>query len=184
MPMRGITPAECARACQQLSLRLDSELSQFEDALLEAHLERCADCRAFAQSITASTMTLRSLPAERPAVAFELPRRRSRADAVVATSLRAASAAAALAVFAVSGLIALQGSNSGVVTAAAPDLREAREVVELHERRLQQLDASVAATRPAVPRGLAAAERARSIRAAAATRRGFAPRRGLTEGRR
>ena len=183
--MRGITPAECARACQQLSLRLDSELSQFEDALLEAHLERCADCRAFAQSITASTMTLRSLPAERPAVALELPRRRSRADAIVATSLRAASAAAALAVVAVSGLIALQGSNSGVgVTAPDLDLREARELVELHERRLQQLDASVAATRPAVPRGLAAAERARSIRAAAATPRGFAPRRGQTEGRR
>ena len=186
MPMRGITPADCARACQQLSLRVDSELSEFESVLLEAHLEGCADCRAFEQSLTAFTTTLRSVPAERPSISFESPRRRSRVDAVVATSLRAASAAAAFAVVAVSGFIALQGSNNGVTVAVAgPDLREAREVVDLHERRLEQLDAAFGGTtRRAVPRGVAAAERARSIRGTTPTRRQLATRTGQAQGRR
>ena len=37
-------PAMCERARAWASLRLDAELSEFEDALLTAHLRRCSAC--------------------------------------------------------------------------------------------------------------------------------------------
>ena len=155
--MRSILPADCARARQQLSLRLDSELSEFEVMLLDAHLSRCEDCRAFEQGVVSFTGALRSVPMELPAIAFEPPRRRARLDVLLASSLRAGSAAAAIAVVAISGLIALNGSTNGVPQAA--DLARARAVLELHERQMFALDGAAAApTR--VPHGLAAAERA------------------------
>ena len=93
MRKRAILPAECAQACQQLSLRADRELSEFEIVLLEAHLAVCADCRAFEKGVAGFTTLLRAVPLEQPIVAFQLPRGRSRANALVASSLRAGSAA-------------------------------------------------------------------------------------------
>ncbi|MBA2361715.1 MAG: zf-HC2 domain-containing protein [Actinobacteria bacterium] len=156
--MRAILPADCSRACQQLSLRMDSELSEFETVLLEAHLGRCADCRAFGQSLSGLTATLRAIQPERPMVSFQPPRRANRLEALLSGSLRAASAAAAFAVVAVTGLIALQGAPSPV---RGVDIREAQAFMELHERRLVALD-GLARTQvlAAVPRGLAAAENA------------------------
>ena len=78
--MRSIMPADCARACQQLSQHMDSELSEFELVLLEAHLRRCDDCRAFGQAITGLTETLRAVPMESPSVSFQPPRIRARLD--------------------------------------------------------------------------------------------------------
>ena len=154
--MRSILPADCARACQQLSLRLDSELSEFELVLLEAHLRRCADCRAFGESITGLTNALRTGPVEQPSVSFQPPRTRTRFDTVLTGALRAGSAAAAIAVVALTGLIAFNGSTS---TVPAANLTQIRGVLDLHERQLQALDGFAQASRPEVPRGLAAAER-------------------------
>jgi predicted anti-sigma-YlaC factor YlaD len=154
MRMRTILPADCARACEHLSLRLDSELSEFESVLLEAHLTRCADCRAFGESITGLTKTLRTVPAEQPTVSFQVQRPRSRMDALLAGSLRVGSAAAAIAVVALSGLVALHGSTSAI---PGGDVSRARAVLNLHERQMQQLDNFGLTQRP-VPRGLAAAE--------------------------
>jgi predicted anti-sigma-YlaC factor YlaD len=153
--MRSILPADCARARQQLSLRVDSELSEFELVLLEAHLTRCDDCRAFEHGVSGFTMALRAVPVETPAISFQPPRRRARLDVVLATSLRAGSAAAAIAVVAISGLIALQGSSTSV---RGIDVQRARPVLDLHERQLQRLDRFGQVQNP-VPRGLAAAER-------------------------
>jgi predicted anti-sigma-YlaC factor YlaD len=154
--MRSIMPADCARACQQLSQHLDSELSEFELVLLEAHLRRCDDCRAFGQAITGLTETLRTVPMERPSVSFQPPRIRARFDTFLTGALRAGSAAAAVAVVALTGLIAFNGSNSAI---PAVDIEQARSVLDLHERQLRQLDAFGHAKSPEVPRGLAAAER-------------------------
>jgi predicted anti-sigma-YlaC factor YlaD len=67
----------CERARFWASLRLDGELSELEGALLDAHLARCAGCRALADGFAASTTTLRSAPLERVApVAVDLPRSR------------------------------------------------------------------------------------------------------------
>ena len=157
MRRRAILPTECTQACQQLSLRVDSELSEFENLLLEAHLAGCADCQAFGQSITDFTTALRTVPAERPTVSFQLPGSHSRM-ALLASSFRAASAAAAVALVALSGLATLhatRGSTSAVPSAARS---EARLVLELHERQLQHLDSLGQTRRLVVPHGLAAAE--------------------------
>src|SRR4030095_13152707 len=154
MRMRPSVPAACARACQQLSLRLDSELSEFEHVLLEAHLSRCPDCRAFGQSIAGMTEGLRALPLEQPSISFSVPRTRTRLGALLAGALRAGSAAAALAVVALSGIVALHGSDNG---GPGVNLNRTRVLLEFHERQLQQLD-STGQTRLVVPRGLAAAE--------------------------
>ena len=155
--MRSILPADCGRARQQLSLRVDSELSEFEAVLLNAHLRRCDDCRAFEQGITDLSVALRAVPAETPSISFQPPRRRARLDSVFATYLRAGSAAAAIAVVAITGLIALNGSPGSVPVAA--DLEQARSVLRLHERQLQALDGAADVATLDVPHGLVAAER-------------------------
>jgi predicted anti-sigma-YlaC factor YlaD len=155
MRMRSILPADCARARQQLSLRVDSEVSEFELVLLDAHVSRCDDCRAFEQGVTGLTDALRAVPMESPTISFEPPRRRARLDVLLAGSLRAGSAAAAVAVIALTGLIAFDGSTSQV---PAADLAQVRAVLDLHERQLQALDRS-GETAPQVPRGVAEAER-------------------------
>ena len=44
---------DCERCLEQLSARLDGELSAGEKAELEAHLARCSDCRALARELEA-----------------------------------------------------------------------------------------------------------------------------------
>lgn len=154
--MRSILPADCARARQQLSLRVDSELSEFELVLLSAHLTLCDDCRAFEHGITGLTEALRTVPVEKPSISFRPPRRRAGLEVLLAGSLRAGSAAAAIAVVAISGLIAFNGSTQPV---PAADLTRARAVIDLHERQLQRLDSFGQAQSPQVPRGLASAEK-------------------------
>jgi predicted anti-sigma-YlaC factor YlaD len=161
MRRRALLPTECTEACQQLSLRVDSELSEFENLLLEAHLAGCADCRAFAQSITDFTSALRTVPVEQPTVPFQLPGRHKRMHALLASSFRPASAAAAVALVALSGLATLHTTRGSTSASGAPsaDRGEAQLVLELHERQLQHLDNLGRAKKLVVPHGLAAAER-------------------------
>jgi anti-sigma factor RsiW len=168
MRTRSIMPADCARACQQLSLRLDSELSEFEIVLLEAHLRRCDACRAFGEAITGLTDTLRTGPVERPTVSFQAPRSRTRVDALFTGALRVGSAAAAVAVVALGGLIALNSSPSGAPAAA--ELDRVRGVLSVHERQLREMDGFTQARRAEVPRGLEAAEPV-ALRVAKSSRR-------------
>src|SRR5918997_1453497 len=86
MQMRSILPADCARARQQLSLRVDSELSEFELVLLNAHLSRCEDCGAFDQGVVGFTGALRAVPMESPAISFEPPRGLASAERVALRS--------------------------------------------------------------------------------------------------
>jgi anti-sigma factor RsiW len=60
----------CERARQWASLRLDGELSDLEDALLEKHLEGCASCGAFAARLTSTTEAVRATPQERPQIEY------------------------------------------------------------------------------------------------------------------
>jgi Putative zinc-finger len=63
----------CERAREWSSLRLDSELSELEEALLDKHLESCALCEAFDAGLRTSTGLLRTAPAARPSVGFHVP---------------------------------------------------------------------------------------------------------------
>jgi predicted anti-sigma-YlaC factor YlaD len=160
MRKRAILPAECARACQQLSLRADHELSDFETVLLEAHLAVCPDCRAFEKGVTGVTSLLRAGALEQPIVAFELPRGRSRVNALLATSLRAGSAAAAIAIVVLTGLTTFRTAlHSSPASVPSTNVGETRQVLNLHERQLQQLDSLGRTQKFVVPFGLAAAER-------------------------
>lgn len=68
----------CERARRWASLRADGELSELESALLDAHLGRCTDCRAFAQASDHIAAVLRAESFEQPApLPHHLPRRRS-----------------------------------------------------------------------------------------------------------
>ena len=60
----------CERARQWASLRVDGELSELEDALLEQHLEGCASCTAFAVRLAATTEAVRAVPLERPEISY------------------------------------------------------------------------------------------------------------------
>jgi predicted anti-sigma-YlaC factor YlaD len=69
----------CSRVRAQVSLRLDDELSQLERRMVTAHLERCHDCRIFADEVEEFTLQLRAAPLlalERP-IAVRRPRRLS-----------------------------------------------------------------------------------------------------------
>jgi predicted anti-sigma-YlaC factor YlaD len=160
MRKRAILPAECARACQQLSLRADHELSDFETVLLEAHLAVCADCQAFEKGVTGVTSLLRAGALEQPIVPFQLPRGRSRANALAANSLRAGSTAAAIAIVVLTGLTTFRTAlHSSPASAPSTNVGEKRLVLDLHERQLQHLDGVGRTQKLVVPFGLAAAER-------------------------
>src|SRR5207245_365260 len=111
-------------------------------------------------------------------VSFQAPRRRSRTG-VLARSVRVGSAVAAVAVVAISGLVALQGSPSEV---AGVDVHTARLVMDVHEGQLQQLDGFGETPTRAVPPGVAAAEGATQKNAAPAS--GAAQRTGSVTGTR
>ncbi|HWQ24220.1 MAG TPA: zf-HC2 domain-containing protein [Gaiellaceae bacterium] len=102
----------CDRVRAQVSLRLDGELSQLESRMLDAHLARCAECRAYEAAVTAVTNELRAAPLEplpRP-IAVRRPRRLA-----VAARLQAGIAAAlALAVVGLATQLGPRETEPGV----------------------------------------------------------------------
>ena len=101
--MLGIPDTACHRAAAQISLRLDGELSPFEEAELTAHLARCAACSAYARETEAFTSLVRLSPPE----PFETPIVMPRSRRLPLRSLQAGAAAASLA--AVVGLVGFLG---------------------------------------------------------------------------
>jgi predicted anti-sigma-YlaC factor YlaD len=104
-----MSPSEgqlCARARFWASLRLDSELSELEGALLDAHLQRCATCSDVVAGFEAAARALRVASGEVP-MPIRLPRRRS---------LRRVVTTAACAAF-----VALAVVLGGLVRGQAPD---------------------------------------------------------------
>jgi anti-sigma factor RsiW len=86
----------CARVREQVSLELDGELSQLEQRMLSAHLERCALCAAYASDVRDATERIRSAPhavMQRPVV---VRRRRELTTVRLQTGVAAAFALAAL----------------------------------------------------------------------------------------
>ncbi len=102
--MGAVLTRECERAHSWVSLGLDGELSEVEQALLRAHVGRCAACAGFALDLAALTRELRAAPLARPAVAGMPQRRRSAGRPL----LQVGAAAAAVAIAA--GLGSLAGS--------------------------------------------------------------------------
>ncbi len=78
MDVRLVKPItkQCERARECASLRLDGELSEFEQALLVAHLARCASCSSFAHELHSLTDHMRTTPLARLHQPVALPSRR------------------------------------------------------------------------------------------------------------
>jgi anti-sigma factor RsiW len=98
----------CDRAREYSSRSLDGELSDFEHALLETHLERCAACRAYSAELAEIVTHLRAAPMESLSQQISLPSRRR----VRARAFQGAAAVAAAAVAATAGLVGSLSSHS------------------------------------------------------------------------
>jgi anti-sigma factor RsiW len=105
----------CDRAREYSSRSLDGELSDFERALLETHLERCDACRAYSVELAEIVTRLRVAPLEALPHPISLPARRR----VRARVLQGAAAVAAAAIAATAGLA---GSLQSHPTEARPNL--------------------------------------------------------------
>ena len=125
--------ARCDRAQQWISLRLDGELSQLEQAMLRGHVARCGGCARFARDVADATEALRSaqlVALDRP---FATPSRR-RYPMIRRTAL---AAAAALLIVAGGLGTALRGPatderafapSPGMLRASAGDDRQLRDL--------------------------------------------------------
>lgn len=93
----------CDRVRSQISLELDDELSQLERAMVSAHLERCAECRAYGDDVAAITTAVRAAPLEpmERQIVLRKPRR-----AIAARLQAGVAAAVAVAALGVAGQIA------------------------------------------------------------------------------
>ncbi len=145
-------PEVCHRTREHVSLRLDTELSELEEALVAAHLRRCTACSAFAMDLETITGTLRAAPLEEPTFQFQLPRRPARFG--VARAGTAAAAAATVAI-AVGGVVGLHPSPPQI---SASDIQNARERMTLKEHLMRELDNTTVRPVQQVPRGLEAAK--------------------------
>jgi hypothetical protein len=129
----------CDRAREYSSRGLDGELSDFEQALLENHLDRCEPCRAYSVELEQIVGRLRMAPLEPLPHPISLPSR-SRARTRV-FQITAASAAAAVA--ATAGLVgALQSHrpatprpNFNLTPIVNSEDFQSQDVQEMHQFR-------------------------------------------------
>ncbi len=112
----------CERARAWAALQPDGELSTFEQRLLGAHLERCADCSAFTERVAAVATAVREAPLEPvphpvsvPALLRGGARRLAPRRALYSTAAAAAVGAFA---FAIGSAVSVPGGDR--LTTAAP----------------------------------------------------------------
>jgi predicted anti-sigma-YlaC factor YlaD len=125
------TARRCDRAREYASLRLDGELSDFESALLESHIERCPSCRAFAEDLLGVTARLRTAPLERPLIVMTLPQRRFAAVRRMQVSAAAAAVVSVVGIGALFGMLHSSASTPGHVAKIGSMAQEKREFRDL-----------------------------------------------------
>jgi ferric-dicitrate binding protein FerR (iron transport regulator) len=104
----------CDRAREWISLQLDGELSEFERIVLEAHVARCGDCRAFRVDLRGISRELRHAPLEPLERPIVLPRR-TRFDGRTLQYVAAAVAAIAVGVGSSLGVISTERSGNSTL---------------------------------------------------------------------
>ncbi len=113
MRLARTLPHTCELVREQLSLALDGELSQLEDAHLDAHVATCASCQAFGAELGAATLIIRTAPLEELSIPISIPAPRRIAR-------RAFQVAAAAAVVLVGGIGSIDLANREAQRATAP----------------------------------------------------------------
>jgi anti-sigma factor RsiW len=110
--------ALCHRSHEWISLRLDGELSELAAKMLDGHLARCAECRAFEAGVAAATSLVRTAPLEHLEQPVSLPRGRR-----LALQTRRLGAAVAGAAAVAIGVVAfLYVPSSTTLTSRSPFL--------------------------------------------------------------
>jgi ferric-dicitrate binding protein FerR (iron transport regulator) len=128
---------QCERARECASLRLDGELSEFEQALLVAHLARCEPCRSFASELEAVTEHVRTTPLARLDQPIALPsRRRLLARRPVEV---AAAAALMLTTLGVAGALRTVETSNPSISFGAPGVSNTLESREFSDIRREML---------------------------------------------
>ena len=107
----------CERSREWISLRLDGELSELAEKMLESHLARCAACQAFESDVDVTSRLVRTAPLEHPEHPIALPHGRRRAFMRPVGAVAATAAAVAL------GFTAFLNLPSSGTLAAAPNIR-------------------------------------------------------------
>jgi predicted anti-sigma-YlaC factor YlaD len=130
----------CDRAREYSSRSLDGELSEFERALLETHLERCDECRAYAVELAEIVTRLRVAPLEALSQPVSLPSTRR----VRPRTLQAAAAAAAAIVAATAGLVGSMGPHPSQAR-PNPKLDALIRAGDFHSQDVQLLHQTLAA---------------------------------------
>ena len=135
-----LQPPNCERARAWVSLRLDDEISELEEALLDAHLRRCAACREFEASVRGAVVALRAQPLEQidhPVVVFGRRRLNMRPGAVGSV------AAAVAAVVGVTTVLSTQATKRPATPTPAPVptavVRDDQDIKQMRALRLLQL---------------------------------------------
>ena len=124
----------CDRAREYSSRGLDGELSEFERALLENHLERCEPCRVYASELEQIAHRLRLAPLETLSHPISLPSRRRFRTRV----FQVAAAGAAAAVAATAGLLgAIQSHHPA--TLRQPNLTSLAQAEDFHSQDVQEM---------------------------------------------
>ena len=139
----------CSRVREQVSLELDGELSQLEQRMLGAHLERCGGCAAYAADVRDVTERIRNAPhavMRRPVVV-----RRHRPLTTVRLQVGVAAAFALAALGLGTQLAVSTESQSGSLARfeGRPDLNPPRSVLEQEQAILRVVKPG----RPLPPRG-------------------------------
>jgi anti-sigma factor RsiW len=139
---------QCERARECASLRLDGELSEFEQALLQAHLGRCEACRSFAAELEGITREIRNAPLETLEQPVALPSRRRISWRPVEV---AAAAALMLTALGVTGAVSTLDNSNPSLNFASPGVSNAAESREFTDIRRAMLRPRTA---PVSPGGL------------------------------
>lgn len=138
------TSRRCERAREYASLALDGELSQFEHALLRAHLEQCTGCRSYNGSLVATTERLRNAPLERLERPISLPSRQRVSFRSVQAGLAAALVVTAIGL---GGLLSSLGSSDSVrPQTEIQEMSERREMRDINRVRLQEIATHVSSS--------------------------------------
>ena len=122
----AVLPRSCERARSRVSLALDDELSELEEAMLHAHSARCAACASFQADASAITHRLRLAPLEPLPVPVALPPRRRTVGRFAQVG-----AAAAVAVLAAGIGTLLSSTSTGRSTLSDPVSRPTAAQVSL-----------------------------------------------------
>jgi len=118
-----ITPfpaRDCAKARESASARLDGELSELEEAQLDAHLHGCPECQTYERRIEAAAGLLRAEPLVQPSLpVIAAVRRRPRLLRLNVAAAAVSIAVAAASSFAFGHMLGSQSGKLAPTTAGA-----------------------------------------------------------------